>query len=366
MLHGSVKILIIGNASSSHIPRWVEGLSKRNLNIELGSIHEARGSWNTRVSKHRLSYKKPFGYITNIQSLKRLILEIQPDIIHSFYALGYGTLGSLSGFKPHVLSVMGSDIYDDIKNPLLKPFVVKNIRNADVVCSTSLTMARQIEKVTGLEHSQIKHTPFGIDINKFKPGSGQERKEEIVFGTVKFLEDKYGIDVLLKAYALFKTNNPDTPSTLIIVGDGSKENDLKTLASQLNIYQDCNFMGYQPHANIPAILQSFDVYLALSRYDSESFGVAILEASATGLPVIVSDVGGLPEVVVDQETGLIVESESTEQTAAAMKTLAKDTDLRLNLGNNGRKRVEKWYNWEHSVDKMISIYDRIISTSSKE
>lgn len=360
-----MKIAIIGSLKSPHVKKWADSLVKQGLKIHVLSMHQSNEKIEEGIKIYYLRYEKPFGYISNQFQIRNLLRLIQPDIIHSFYALGYGTLGTLTGFKPHVLSVMGSDIYDDIKNPLLKPFVVKNIRNADVVCSTSLTMAQQIEKVSGLAPTLIKHTPFGIDINKFKPKPGKETKEEIVFGTVKFLEDKYGIDVLLKAYALFKTNNPDIPSRLIIVGDGSKENDLKSLARQLSIFDDCNFMGFQPHANIPEILQSFDIYLALSRYDSESFGVAILEASATGLPVIVSDVGGLPEVVVDHETGLIVESESTEQTALAMKKLADDISLRLYLGLNGRNRVETEYNWEHSLDTMISIYKTTLSNNPR-
>jgi len=95
-----------------------------------------------------------------------------------------------------------------------------------------------------------------------------------------------------------------------------------------------------------------DVYVALSRLDSESFGVAIIEASACGIPVIVSNVGGLPEVVKDEETGMIVEKENVQEAGLSIIKLAKDSKLRRNIGKNGRQRVKDQFDWEANLEEM--------------
>ncbi|MBO6792745.1 MAG: glycosyltransferase [Balneolaceae bacterium] len=355
-----MKVAILGSLKSPHVIRWAISLSNRGIEVHVISMHKSRSVCKKDFKFHYLKYPKPFGYLLNILELKRVLAHLNPDIIHSFYALGYGTLGTLSGFKPHVLSVMGSDIYDDIKNPIMKRFILNNIRNADVVCSTSRIMAKQIEKISGLDENLIEYTPFGINTEVFKHGGNKENNREIIFGTVKFLEDKYGIDVLLRAYALFRSMNPQIKSKLVIVGDGSKEIILKKLAKKLGVFKYCRFEGYQPHAKIPSFLQTFDVYLALSRLDSESFGVAILEASACEVPVIVSNVGGLPEVVLHNVTGYVVDKENPGAACKAMTKLALNSELRLLLGQKARERVISDYDWANSIKKMLKIYQRLV------
>lgn len=115
-----------------------------------------------------------------------------------------------------------------------------------------------------------------------------------------------------------------------------------------------------PHWKIPTILQNFDIFIALSRYDPESFGVATLEASVTGLPVVFSNVGGLPETVKDKITGIVIDNENPLAASNAMSKLANDSELRPHLGRNGRSRVKAQYNWRDSISKMLKIYERLI------
>jgi len=103
-----------------------------------------------------------------------------------------------------------------------------------------------------------------------------------------------------------------------------------------------------------------DIYVAVSVSESESFGVAIIEASACGLPVIVSDVGGLPEVVVANKTGLIVRREDVSGTAEAIIKLVRDRDLREQMGLNGRLHVQENYEWSKNVSQMEEVYAKVI------
>ena len=104
-----------------------------------------------------------------------------------------------------------------------------------------------------------------------------------------------------------------------------------------------------------------DIYVALSTLDSESFGVAIIEASACEKPVVVSNAGGLPEVVEDGVTGIIVPKHDEVSAANAIEKLLLDEELRIQMGQNGRKRVKELFDWNHNVAQMIDIYQRMLS-----
>ena len=147
---------------------------------------------------------------------------------------------------------------------------------------------------------------------------------------------------------------------LLIVGGGPDETKLKNLARELNIADITTFCGRVSHEEVPKYLNSMDIYVAVSVSESESFGVAIIEASACGLPVIVSDVGGLPEVVVANKTGLIVRREDVSGTAEAIIKLVRDRDLREQMGLNGRLHVQENYEWSKNVSQMEEVYAKVI------
>lgn len=99
--------------------------------------------------------------------------------------------------------------------------------------------------------------------------------------------------------------------------------------------------------------------VSVSVSDSESFGVAVIEASACAKPVVVSNVGGLPEVVEDGVTGIIVPPRDPEATAEAIENLILSQDLRTKMGTEGRKRVGRLFDWDKNVKQMAKIYQAI-------
>src|SRR5690606_18282706 len=170
------------------------------------------------------------------------------------------------------------------------------------------------------------------------------------------------IDILLEAFSILRTmlqrEKPDIAQRLrlLIVGGGPQETQLKKMASELGISEQTEFRGRIPHSLVPQSLRELDIYVALSVRDSESFGVAIVEASACGLPVVVSDADGPREVVVDGKTGFVVPKKDPNAAAAALRRLVLDAELRRRMGAAGRKHVLANYTWEQCVDTMISAY----------
>jgi glycosyltransferase involved in cell wall biosynthesis len=307
-----------------------------------------------------MPFKNPFGYILNIPFLFINLRSLKPDLIHSFYAFGHSFLARMTGYNPHIVSVLGSDIYDDTeKNGFYKWIIKKNVIKADIICSTSFVMRDRIKEIAGKD-LDIQITPFGVDVKKFKVLKGNKDNDyELTLGTVKKLDDKYGIDTLIQSFALFAKKYPGLKSRLIIIGDGSKKDELVQLSKDLKVFEKCEFIGFVKHKEIPEWLNKMDIFLALSRLNSESFGVAVVEALSCELPVIVSNVGGLKEVVENEKTGLIVAKEDPDSAAEKIELLFKNPDLATKLGKNGRSHVVLNYSWKRSLDTMSKIYQAL-------
>src|SRR5690554_5007055 len=304
--------------SAIHTVRWANGLREAGLKVHVISQHPVEDPFDPAVEVHVLQFRGALGSFSIVPAVRKLLKEIQPDIVNAHYASGYGTTARLVGWRPWILSVWGSDVYDfPSRSPLHAWLIRRNVLSADRVFSTSKCMAEQTQSVAkGV--GDIAITPFGVEMACYQNilPLGTDRNRDVIVGTVKVMSQKYGIDTLIEAFALLRNRLRESDDdlghriALRLVGDGPQLSSLKALVSRLGIEDAVSFLGRVPHAQVPNELAKMDVYVALSRLDSESFGVAILEAGAAGRPVIVSDAGGLPEVTVDGVTGMVVPREN--------------------------------------------------------
>lgn len=356
-----MRIALLGNASSIHLSKWAESLSNSGCEIHLISMQPFISA-NKGVTYHHLPFPSPFGYLLNLIELKKLLQTIKPDILHAHYATGYGTLAVLTGFHPFILSVWGSDIFVFPNKSFLHLWLLKhNLSVPDCVCSTSQAMAEAMYKILPVtEKTQI--TPFGIDVRNFVPQQKNKIDGKLVIGTIKRLHSLYGVDVLIKAFSILLNSLPlsqreQNATTLMIVGGGPDQQILQDLAKCCGVADAVNFVGEVPHSSVSEYLGKMDIFCALSR--SESFGVAVLEASSCGVPVVVSNVGGLPEVVVDGVTGFIVPPDDPVSAADKIHSLIADAQLRESMGRKGREFVIDNYDWDACVKIMLGIYAEV-------
>lgn len=363
-----MKILLLADAGSSHIIRWAKALAKNNCTIFIiglvkfdEKLYENYNNIQTKVIEFKANSRTSLvklKYLFALSQIKHTIKKFRPDIVHAHYATSYGLLGALSGFHPLIISVWGSDIYDFPTKSFFHKMVIKyNLVKADKILSTSSNMALEIKKYI---NKPVEITPFGIDLNKFKPKKtkGIFSKNDIVIGTIKSLEKEYGIDTLIKSFKLIQDKFRHLSLRLLIVGGGSLENELKELVSDLNIFNHVTFTGKVNYDEIINFHNKIDIFAAIS--NNESFGVSIIEASACQKPVVVSNVGGLPEVVLDNITGLIIPPNDPQKVAEAFEKLLLDSDLCSRMGTAGRELVNKKYNLNNNVNQMIDIYENTI------
>ncbi|OFI05791.1 D-inositol 3-phosphate glycosyltransferase [Clostridium acetireducens DSM 10703] len=359
-----MKICYLADANSTHTKKWCGFFKKKGYDIHVISLNDGQiegvtvHSFNKDLDKIRKgsSFSK-ISYIKYFKHIKNIIGKIKPDILHAHYATSYGLLGALSGFHPYVLSVWGSDVFDFPKEGFLQTLMIKyNLSKADVILSTSKVMAKETKNYTNKE---IVVTPFGVDIDKFKP-KFKKNSNEIIIGTVKTLEAKYGIEYLVRAFKKAKEKCPNKNIKLEIAGKGSQKEYLKDLCKELNIDDDVKFLGFLNADEVIESFNRFDIAVFPSTLDSESFGVAAVEAQACGTPVIVSNVGGLPEATNPGVSSLLVDKEDVHSLSKAIIKLIGNEKLRCNMGVNGREFVEENFNIKDNFNKVDDIYKSLI------
>ncbi len=354
-----MRVIILSSACCIHTRRWCNGLVQRGLDVHLVSQQIPMDNYDKRITIHPLKYSGNKGYILNAPQFRKLVKCLKPDIVNVHYASGYGTLTLLSGINNYIISVWGSDVYDFPKKSCLHKFLVTSVLNrSKLICSTSEVMAEHVKNYFKIRHElDIFVTPFGVDTNKFsRKIDSKIYTNEFVIGTVKTLRPKYGIDLLIKSVAELVNVHNIKNVRLKIAGIGHQKDELIQLSKDCNIHDKVDFLGWIENNDVPKILNEFDVYVAPSTLDSESFGVAIVEASSCSLPVIVSNVGGLIEVVLENETGLVFPSGDYIALSKCLLKLYESEDMRIRLGTKGRDNVLKKYDWEISLDLMISAY----------
>ena len=305
--------------------------------------------------ENNMQYNKVAVLFEVMPQIKKLLEKLQPDIMHAHFASSYGFFAALSNYNPFFLSVWGFDTITFPKKSFIHKLLIKyTLKKADIIFATSKFLAEKTAKYTNKK--QII-TPFGVDTDIFKPDVSL-KSDKFIFGTVKALETKYGIDYLLKAVSLIK--NKLTNWELWIAGTGSKKDNLVKLAKSLDIKENVKFLGRIPNNQVPKLLQKMHLFTVTSVWECESFGVAAVEAEATGLPVIASDIGGLSEVIVDGVTGFHVEPRNIEEIAKKILYLYENKKVREKLGVQARENVIKKYVWKNNAQIMLDEYKRLL------
>ena len=189
-----------------------------------------------------------------------------------------------------------------------------------------------------------------IDTERFTPPASRPERRETVFGCVARLsEEKRHCDLLL-AVGILRNRGRDVSFRLI--GDGACRPDLERQAHELGIEDRVEFLGTRD--DVPALLRDLDVFVLPSR--TEGLPLSVLEAMASGLPVVATRVGSLHEIVREGRTGLLVEAMNPQALAAALERLVLDRALRLDMGREARRVAETEFSLKRAVEQHEALY----------
>lgn len=282
------------------------------------------------------------------------LLKLPPDIIIAFLYRAYiptRLFGWILGI-PNISSVR--DVQEWMNT--IQKFIDRITSTFSfVIYACSEAVADFLRTKVGINPKNIVTILNGIDVNKFnlKLDKIKKKKElgldvkNLVVGTVSRLyEPKKGIKYLLKSARLLQD---EIDFQLLIVGGGKDEVMLKKMANDLGV--NVIFLGNRK--DVPEILSVMDVFVLSSLY--EGLPVSLLEAMACALPVVVTRVGGIPEVVINGKTGFIVEPGNVNQFSSKLKELLTDKQKRIDFGNEGYLRVKDKF----SIDKTVSEIEQL-------
>ena len=307
---------------------------------------------NAGIPTHVFEKKGKIG-LGVIWKLWRFLRREKPDIVHTHLFGGdtWGRIAAILARVPVIISTEHNTNFDEgwIKRKIkkfLSLFTKKIVAVSAAVKNYSVSCDKIKEK-------KIVVIANGINLDKFAGISEKEFGDPPVIGVIGRLEEQKGHQYLFEALNLIKT----IPWTLWVVGDGSKKVELERLAKDLNLRERIIFLGARK--NIAEILSGIDIFVMPSIW--EGLGLAALEAAAAGKPIVASRVGGIPEIISDGETGVLVEPKNVKSLADGLeRVLLGKVDAR-EMGSRAREMVKEKFSAERMVEAYEKLYEELIN-----
>ena len=365
-----------GAGNTAH--RFAVGQAERGHHVEVFTA-PAPGvpPGSPGVEVHRVEPKFAIGNAPFIPGLARLDGF---DVVHLHYPFIFGAdltlLGRLSRkrrkqallvhYKNRLVGDAGRGLLFEAYEHTVAPAL---IRAADRVCVLSPDHADSVSYLrrTGArDPSKLIEMPNGVDAQRFSPGSdatGLRERLGIPAGTVvaafvATLDRAHHfkrLDVAIDALAELG----EEPVHIVVAGGGELVEDFRARAGERGVRDRVHFLGEVPHAELPNVLRASDLFL-LTTEPPESFGIVLIEAMATGLPVIATDYPGV-RAVVAEGTGLLAPQGDPRAVAARLRELLEaGPEGRHEMGSRGRARAEAEWNWPRLLDRMDRAYEEAI------
>jgi len=359
-----IATLDIGGAERQLI-ELVKRLDKNKYNVTVCCITRG-GPLEEDLKKlgieYHILYKRFKFDFTVIFKLTRLIRQKKIDLVHTwnFTANAWGRVSAWIAGVPIIIASEHGTFSPVLKHQILVDKLL--LKCTDKIITVSDNLKESVERMEEIPHEKIIAIHNGIDINEFSTSiNNTNLKNELkidsectVVGIVARLDPLKDHESFLRAAGHIVKELSEV--RFLIVGDGELRGKLESLAGEIGLGEKVIFTGFRRDIN--NILPFIDVFVLCS--GSEALGVAILEAMACSKPVVATNVGGIPEVVKDEETGILVPPGNPQVLAKVIVNLLKDREKARRMGLAGRRRVEQYFDIKLNVKKAEEIYDKLI------
>ena len=281
-----------------------------------------------------------------------LLRRWRPDLSVAFFGIPSGPvawLGRVIFGVPFVVALRGGDVpgyqpYDlALYHRFLRPVIVFLWRRSVAVVANSHGLAALARQ--SAPDLDIRVIPNGVDAVHFSPGTGTGGDAAIRLLLVGRLQHQKGVDVLLEALSGLAERDR---IRLLLVGDGPKRAALAEQVKQLGLEAQVDFCGWTDRDRMPSRYRSAEIFVLPSR--DEGMPNVVLEAMASGLPVVATRISGSEELVIDGETGFLVPCEDAAALGNRLSVLIRDAALRQRMGRAGRQRIEETFQWRRVAD----------------
>ncbi len=322
----------------------------RNINVHALDIGKDRKNIHLQSQSDLLKYSwKAFWFARNLRKQKRY------DLIHAFFGIPGGFLAMFLGI-PYIVSLRGSDVpFYSNKYKLLDLIFFRNLsryfiwHKAKAVIANSDGLRQLAWKSSPKQ--KISVIPNGVDIKKFYPDTVSRNRDFTILYNSRFTERK-GIKYLIDAFIPFNRKYPET--RLITMSSGNLENEMKGRVKKAGITKQVNFLGYLDPSTA-AIAENYrrcHVFILPSL--NEGMSNSLLEALASGLPVVVTDTGGTKELV-NNDNGILIPMKSSEAIYEALEKIYKNRQAVEDMGKKSREVAERM-SWGNTANLYLQLY----------
>lgn len=291
--------------------------------------------------------------ILSARKIAQIAREGDFNIIHCHcsHSLTIAVLATIFNQKIKIIATRRVDFPINLNFFTRAKYLNKNVKK--IVCISDAI--RKVLLNCGFPPEILTTIYSGIELDKYKDSDGSKIRDrfpgKIIVGTIAALAGHKNYPFLLKTASLLKNKNV----IFIALGDGELMDEMKRKAKELNL-DNFYFEGYQE--NVGEYLKAFDIFVLASK--KEGLGTSILDAMAVGLPIVATNVGGIPEAVQDGVNGYLVPLDNPEFFSNRIELLASDLDLCKKFGGKSREIVKK-FDIKKTVEENIKLYFDVLS-----
>lgn len=316
-----------------------------------------------KIKKTPVYALKLLGFIVS-EFYNTFVLSLSKNvyIVNAHWIIPQGFLAVCSKFitgKKIVISVHGSDILG-LKGKLMTSVKRFVLRHADYVVANSPATLKACQDVCPTVKAEV--IPMGIDLDYFKPGKKPadlvkkyQLKDTFTILFLGRLTTVKGVSYLLEAAQ--KLARDGAKFKLLVAGDGPEKESLQAYAKECDLEENVEFIGWIDSSEVVNYYHLADVFAGPSLH--EALGLVFVEAQASGVPVVASNVDGIPGIVADGETGFLVDTKSGDQLYDKLKTLYKNPKLRQSMAEKAPKQIADQYSWENVARRYAEVFSRL-------
>ena len=315
--------------------------------------------------------QKPFSWRSlpaTALALRRVFRQRQPDVIHAGPVQSCAFLTALAGGRPLVTMSWGSDLLVDAhQNPWMKGITRFTLHRSDMLVGDCQAVQQAAESF-GFSGERVVLFPWGVDVEKFSPGGSEDGlrerlgwKDAFVILSLRSWEPIYGVDCVVRAFARAAEAEPRL--RLLLLGSGSLAGKIQSMIYEHHLHERVHLGGQVSQRELPRYYRAADLYVSASHSDGSS--VSLLEALASGLPVLVSDIPGNREWIEEGVTGWLFPDGDAEALAAGMlKAVAAGSALN-EMGGRARALAEERADWRKNFPKLLTAYQQGIEFTKR-
>jgi len=354
-----MKICFFAASNSTHSHQWINFFSNLGHEVIWISLVPA----TIKVSDNIKYYEFTNGIFSSLYKVRKLILKLNPDIVHIHYLGYYGLLGLFSGANRIVSTPWGSDIIEGKKSFLKRQILFRILKKSKLIICDAYHMRDELKKLD-IPHDKINIINFGVDIKKFFK---QERNYEVLnkfhisneltIISLRNFEPVYDIKTLILAAKIILKQIPDVH--FLLVGRGTLEKELKGLVHSLGIDNSVHFTGFIDKQLLPSLLSSSDIYVSTSLSDA-GLSSSTAEAMSCETPVVVSDSAENDKWINNKVNGFLFSIKNFKQLAEILIKLIKDEPLRRKVGKEGRNVIVNKNDYENEMNKANNLYTELL------